>query len=233
MLAYLARYTHRVAISNRRLIALDEKGVTFTWKDYRIEGRERYKMMTLDTNEFIRRFLMHVLPQGFHRIRHYGLLANTARADNIARARELLAVPMLPIDAINAATLPKANEPQTPEHPCPCCGGRMIIIETFERGSSPQISPAANTRNQDRHVMSTLAEPRRRKADRLLRWFPTGHDGACGNMTSTPLIARQSSIIDPAIPLESKPLPSANPRNHRDRSRCPHSTCRSAALNSP
>ncbi len=92
MLAYLSRYTHRVAISNSRLIALDHAGVTFRWKDYRIEGRDRYKLMTLATGEFIRRFLIHVLPKGFHRIRHYGLLAKASCADNIARARELLAV---------------------------------------------------------------------------------------------------------------------------------------------
>ena len=93
MLAYLSRYTHRVAISNRRLISADETGVTFKWKDYRIEGPGRYKTMTLSTHEFIRRFLMHVLPKGVHRIRHYGLFANGNRAANIARARELLAVP--------------------------------------------------------------------------------------------------------------------------------------------
>ncbi|MFZ2141548.1 MAG: IS91 family transposase, partial [Xanthobacteraceae bacterium] len=90
VLRYLARYTHRVAISNRRLLSLDDKGVTFKWKDYRLEGRERYQVMTLATHEFIRRFLMHVLPAGFHRIRYYGLLASGKRADNIARARELL-----------------------------------------------------------------------------------------------------------------------------------------------
>jgi Putative transposase/Transposase zinc-binding domain len=140
VLRYLARYTHRVAISNRRLIALDEKGVTFKWKDYRREGPERYKVMTLAIHEFIRRFLLHVLPAGFHRIRYYGLLASNTRAANIARARQLLAVPMLPIDAIKAASA-DANEPQTPEHPCPCCGGRMIIIETFQRGHSPQYRP--------------------------------------------------------------------------------------------
>jgi len=139
VLRYLARYTHRVAISNRRLIALDDNSVTFKWKDYRIEGPERDKVMTLATHEFIRRFLIHVLPSGFHRIRYYGLFASTTRAENIARARKLLAVPMLPID-INAASA-NANEPQTPEHPCPCCGGRMIIIETFERGSSPHYRP--------------------------------------------------------------------------------------------
>ena len=142
VLRYLARYTHRVAISNRRLIALDDNGVTFKWKDYRIEGCERYKVMTLATSEFIRRFLIHVLPDGFHRIRYYGLLASTTRAENIARARELLAVPILPIEAIKDAST-EAAEPQTPEHPCPCCGGRMIIIEVFARGCSPQYRPTA------------------------------------------------------------------------------------------
>ena len=93
VLAYLARYTHRVAISNHRLIAADAMGITFKYKDYRIQGPERYKLMTLATDEFIRRFLIHVLPKGFHRIRNYGLLANGSRADNIARARALLNVP--------------------------------------------------------------------------------------------------------------------------------------------
>jgi Putative transposase/Transposase zinc-binding domain len=144
VLRYLARYTHRVAISNSRLIALDDKNVTFKWKDYRIEGRDRYKVMTLATHEFIRRFLIHVLPSGFHRIRYYGLFASTTRADNIAQARELLAVPMLPIEAINTAST-DANEPQTSEHPCPCCGGRMIIIETFKRGRAPRYRPTAPT----------------------------------------------------------------------------------------
>ena len=140
VLRYLARYTHRVAISNRRLIALDDNGVTFKWKDYRIEGCERYKVMTLVTSEFIRRFLIHVLPDGFHRIRYYGLLASTTRAENIARVRDLLAVPLIPIDAIKDAST-EAAEPQTPEHPCPCCGGRMIIIEVFARNSSPRSRP--------------------------------------------------------------------------------------------
>ena len=93
VLAYLARYTHRVAISNSRLIALDEAGVTFKWKDYRIKGRDRLRAMTLDAAEFIRRFLLHVLPSGFHRIRHYGLFAGTVRARNIERARQALAAP--------------------------------------------------------------------------------------------------------------------------------------------
>jgi Putative transposase len=146
VLRYLARYTHRVAISNRRLVALNDKGVTFKWKDYRIEGPERYKVMTLDTHEFIRRFLMHVLPQGFHRIRYYGLLTSQTRAKNIARARELLAVPLIPVDAIKAAnakdsTSAQPEEPTAPEHPCPCCGSRMRIIETFLPGQQPKHRP--------------------------------------------------------------------------------------------
>jgi hypothetical protein len=134
VLAYLSRYTHRVAISNSRLIAFDQHRVTFRWKDYRIEGRDRYKLMTLATDEFIRRFLIHVLPRGFHRIRHYGLFAKAACADNIARARELLAVPMRQAEPADATD---DNDP----HPCPHCGGRMIIIETFARGSTPRHRP--------------------------------------------------------------------------------------------
>jgi hypothetical protein len=140
VLRYLARYTHRVAISNRRLVAHDANGVTFKWKDYRIEGAERYKAMTLATHEFIRRFLIHVLPTGFHRIRYYGLLASGTRAENIARARQLLAVPLLPIEAIKAAST-GVDEAKAPQHPCPCCGGPMIIIERFQRGCSPQHRP--------------------------------------------------------------------------------------------
>jgi hypothetical protein len=141
VLAYLARYTHRVAISNHRLIAADAVGVTFKYKDYRIQGPERYKLMTLATDEFIRRFLMHVLPKGFHRIRHYGLLANGSRADNVAKARALLNVPKpdaIPDDpkSADAAELPALSRP------CPCCGGRLLIIETFARGCEPNYRPA-------------------------------------------------------------------------------------------
>ena len=140
VLAYLSRYTHRIAISNSRLIAFDGAGVAFKYKDYRVEGRERNKVMTLATTEFIRRFLVHVLPRGFHRIRSYGLFANGSRAENIAKARDLLAAPKAktkPDDAAGADT----TEPPTLAHPCPCCGGRMIIIETFERGSTPRYRP--------------------------------------------------------------------------------------------
>jgi hypothetical protein len=142
VLAYLSRYTHRVAISNSRLIAFEGAGVTFKYKDYRTEGPARHKIMTLDTGEFIRRFLIHVLPTGFHRIRHYGLFASGKRAENIVRARELLNVPTPQAEARDAAG-PKTDEPQTLSHPCPCCGGRMIIIETFKRGSSPRYRPTA------------------------------------------------------------------------------------------
>jgi Putative transposase/Transposase zinc-binding domain len=130
VLAYLSRYTHRVAISNRRLIATARTSVTFKVKDYRVEGPGRYTTMTLDAGEFIRRFLLHVLPRGFHRIRHYGLLAGTAKGKMIAKARELLALP---------ATEPEADGDVAMEHVrhCPCCGGRMIIIETFQAGCQP------------------------------------------------------------------------------------------------
>ena len=138
VLAYLSRYTHRVAIANSRLIAFDERGVTFKWKDYRIEGRDRYKQMTLATDEFIRRFLIHVLPKGLHRIRHYGLFARGACADNIARARELLAVAEPEAKPITAAV-----DPSKPT--CPCCGGRMIIIEVFARDATPRHQPTAPT----------------------------------------------------------------------------------------
>ena len=137
VLRYLSRYTHRVAISNRRLIAADQNGVTFKYKDYRLDGSARYKTMTLATDEFIRRFLLHVLPAGFHRIRYYGFLASQSRARNIARIRELLATPLIPVDAIKALNA-SSEEPKAPEHPCPCCGGPMRIIETFLRGQQPK-----------------------------------------------------------------------------------------------
>jgi hypothetical protein len=139
VLAYLSRYTHRVAIANSRLIALDDNGVTFRWKDYRAKGRDRQKVMTLASDEFIRRFLIHVLPGGFHRIRHYGLFANGGRAQNLARARELLHVPRTQRESDDAGT----DEPPMLSLPCPCCGGRMIIIETFARGSTPRTRPAS------------------------------------------------------------------------------------------
>ena len=142
VLRYLSRYTHRIAISNRRLVSADENGVTFKYKDYRADGPARYKVMTLAAGEFIRRFLIHVLPDGFHRIRHYGLFASGTRSGNIARARELLAMPPRPRQPDADATSTD-DELKTLASPCPCCGGRMIIIETFRRGATPRHRPAA------------------------------------------------------------------------------------------
>ena len=139
VLAYLARYTHRVAISASRLVRMDDNGVTFRWKDYRQDGAARRKTMTLDPGEFIRRFLIHVLPSGFHRIRHYGLFANTARADNLTKARALLDAPA-PAPAPVADTNPD-TAPMKPAITCPCCGGRMTLVEAFERGSTPRTAP--------------------------------------------------------------------------------------------
>jgi hypothetical protein len=144
VLAYLSRYTHRVAIANSRLIACDRNSVAFRWKDYRAKGRDRQKVMTLTTAEFIRRFLIHVLPSGFHRIRHYGLLASGTHADNIARARRLLDVPAEQPEAADTNGV-DANKSEPTEHPCPCCGGRMIIVERFLRSCSPRTRPTAST----------------------------------------------------------------------------------------
>jgi hypothetical protein len=136
VLAYLSRYTHRVAISNSRLIGFDEGGVTFRYKDYRRSGADRQQVMTLAADEFIRRFLLHALPKRFHRIRHYGLLAGATHKANIALARMLLAV----------APPPDPDEPEDLvdlRPPCPCCGGRMIVVETVPRWWQPRGPPSA------------------------------------------------------------------------------------------
>jgi len=141
VLAYLSRYTHRIAISNRRLISADTNTVSFKYKDYRVDGPERFKMMTLATGEFIRRFLSHVLPKGFHRIRHYGLLANGQRAGTIAKARELLAVPAPAVEPEPESAAENAE--RVHPRPCPCCGARMLVIEVFTRGQTPRHQPTA------------------------------------------------------------------------------------------
>jgi Putative transposase/Transposase zinc-binding domain len=145
VLAYLSGYTHRVAIANSRLLAFDERTVTFRWKDYRArdgaKGRAWIKAMTLPADEFIRRFLLHVLPDGFHRIRHYGLFASGTRTANIARIRSLLAPP----SPSGSDPEPVTNE-DTSTPACPCCGGRLLIIERFRRGESPQVRPTAAVR---------------------------------------------------------------------------------------
>jgi Putative transposase len=142
VLSYLARYTHRVAIANRRLMTLDERGVTFRYKDYRRNGQARYRTMTLAPDEFIRRFLLHVLPKGFHRIRHYGLLASATCKANIAHAKELIAAPL---PAIEASTEPDDAAATDHRPPCPCCGGRMIIVESFRRSDQPRAPPSPQT----------------------------------------------------------------------------------------
>jgi len=138
VLAYLSRYTHRVAIANSRLIAFDEHDVTFKWKDYRQHGSTRHKQMTLSSDEFIRRFLLHVLPHGFHRIRHYGMFANGERAESLREARKLLdAEPSAPPMDETEATMPEADSPYT----CPVCGGPMVVIEVLVRGQMPRAPP--------------------------------------------------------------------------------------------
>jgi Putative transposase/Transposase zinc-binding domain len=139
VLAYLSRYTHRVAISNSRLLAMDERGVTFRWKDYRAKGKTRHKAMTLSPQEFMRRFLLHVLPGGFHRIRHYGLLANSSRRDNLALARELLhATPPPPDESAHDASGAPA-----PTFVCAHCGRAMVVLQIFLRDNSIRAPPAS------------------------------------------------------------------------------------------
>jgi hypothetical protein len=133
VLAYLSRYTHRVAISNTRLVSADAETVAFRWKDYRIKSGNRQKVMRLATPEFIRRFLIHVLPDGFHRIRHYGLLASATRKTNIAKVRAMLGAPRPEQEAVQETE----TVPLTLCEPCPCCGGPMRIIEIFRRGQKP------------------------------------------------------------------------------------------------
>jgi len=141
VLAYLSRYTHRVAISNSRLLALDERGVTFRCKDYRAHGRARYKAMTLAATEFMRRFLLHVLPHGFHRIRHYGWLANATRTANLVRARALLNIAEAPPAHAHNVAADRITAP--PTFVCRHCGGPMIIMQVFARGQTIRAPPQA------------------------------------------------------------------------------------------
>jgi hypothetical protein len=139
VLAYLSRYTHRVAISNSRLIGLDQRGVTFRWKDYRAKGKTRHKAMTLSPQEFMRRFLLHVLPGGFHRIRHYGLLANGSRTHNLALARELLCVATPPPEASAA----EQSAAPAPTFVCAHCGHAMVVLQVFLRDCSIRAPPTS------------------------------------------------------------------------------------------
>ena len=145
VLNYLSRYTHRVAIANSRLISMDDQGVTFKWKDYRNKGENRYGTIMLTPDEFIRRFLLHVLPSGFHRIRHYGLLANGGRKDNIALARKLLvdnnSKEHEDEEKNNVTDSSESGEVTTATFICPDCGAALIVIETFTRGQLPRAPP--------------------------------------------------------------------------------------------
>src|SRR5262249_55301247 len=177
VLAYLSRYTHRVAIANSRLIAFDDNGVTFKWKDYRSEGHDRYKMMTLAVDEFIRRFLIHVLPGGFHRIRHYGLFASGSRAHNIATARELLGVPASQAQA--ADPNPDGTEPATPP---PASLPMLRRPHDHHRALHARLLAAHPSDNHDqhRHVMMTVATSRCTN-DHSCRRFSIGSGGTCSN----------------------------------------------------
>jgi predicted RNA-binding Zn-ribbon protein involved in translation (DUF1610 family) len=144
VLAYLSRYTHRVAISNQRLIASNEQGVTFRYKDYRSKGRARHKTMTLSQDEFMRRFLLHVLPSGFHRIRHYGMLANVGRRDNLKRARELLAVANGGTNTASqdvGSPFETTPAPPQPTFTCPDCGAAMVIVSDLPRKTAIRAPP--------------------------------------------------------------------------------------------
>ena len=150
VLKYLSRYTHRIAIANSRLLSANKHSVTFKWKDYRVEGEKRFKTMCLDTPEFIRRFLIHVLPSGFHRIRHYGLLSNKARKDALPLARAHLQV---------APVIKEQDEPATPipVFACRHCGEPMIIIEVFKRPYAARAPPVpAMTRCEQAELMRSL-----------------------------------------------------------------------------
>jgi hypothetical protein len=143
--AYLSRYTHRVAISNQRLVALDQRNVTFRWKDYRTSGRTRNKTMTLDAHEFMRRFLLHVLPGGFHRIRHYGLLANPVRRENLARIRALLHAPPVRIAATGDDT---STRDAPPTFVCRHRGSPMIIIDILQRSQPIRAPPCPEVKHE-------------------------------------------------------------------------------------
>ena len=185
VLRYLSRYTHRVAISNRRLVAADDGGVSFRWKDYRIDGPGRWKTMTLTPHEFIRRFLMHVLPKGFHRIRHYGLFANGNRAERIAKARELLAVP------------PLANEPETAKAASADCRASVTSLPMLRRAHAhhrdlrtrlrAQVPAERDTADdQDRHLMMTSAWLDHQNAALARSWCSTSDAGACSDAANHP-----------------------------------------------
>ena len=186
VLRYLARYTHRVAISNRRLISADDNGVTFKWKDYRLDGAERYnRVMTLDTSEFIRRFLMHVLPSGFHRIRYYGFLTCQTRAKNIERIRQLLAVPLIPLDDIKAASAKISTSAQSEEFKSTRASMPLLRQQHAHhrdlpaRATAETQAHASSAKDQDRHLMMTELMLDICKHDQCLCWLPADNVIPC------------------------------------------------------
>jgi hypothetical protein len=194
VLAYLSRYTHRVAISNRRLISADDKSVTFKWKDYRVEGHDRYKTMTLATSEFIRRFLTHVLPKGLHRIRHFGPFANGSRAENVVRARELLVAPPPSDNKSREGNRNRSRRPIGALAPLPLLRRPHAHHRNLRaRQRTPISADVADGRHQDRHIMSGIAQHPPRKAASHPRWPSAGHDGARTNLPCRDRSARQSS----------------------------------------
>jgi hypothetical protein len=144
VLAYLARYTHRVAISNKRLIAIKDQGITFAYKDYRRPSGDQQQTMTLPPDAFISRFLLHVLPKGFHRIRHYGFLSSGVRVKEILAIRQILGVPERPPKETDDDATPD-SPPKKPWLICPCCGGDMVITDTFQCKAQPRAPPTGPT----------------------------------------------------------------------------------------
>jgi len=199
VLAYLSRYTHRVAISNARLITADADNVTFKVKDYRVEGPARYTTMTLRPAEFIRRFLVHVLPKGFHRIRHYGLLAAATKAETIATVRDLLSVTSSEPDHEGET----AHDEPTIVGDCPCCGGRMHIIETFEPGCRPRHPPSAD---QDRYLMSPRTVSRIRSTVIQPCWS-IARCGAAHAPIAIPLSRQPISLLPALRHVSAQPSP--------------------------
>ena len=238
VLAYLARYTHRVAISNSRLISIDERAVTFTFKDYRITGPGRYKTMTLEPGEFMRRFLLHVLPKGFHRIRHYGLLASSrTKADTMARARELIAVaapaqPPQPTKRMQATARHRGDRQADPSLPVLRWSHdhHRDVRGRLDAATSPD---RVGDRDQDRHVMTPIAPRSPDNAAGLCCWSMSGNDDARPQSLSDPC-NRPRKASDPAFSTLVWPTIAPTPLIRGVNARCTgpllHAQCRA---NSP
>jgi hypothetical protein len=232
VLAYLARYTHRVAIANSRLIACDRNGVTFRWKDYRLEGRDRFKTMTLDTNEFIRRFLIHVLPSGFHRIRHYGLLANACRAED-RRTRTPIARGTAPPAQTRPARPRRCQRAEDALPPMSLLRRPHDHHRDVRAGINAAIpSDRPNGCDQDRHVMTKTSEPRQNAA-RLVRRFSTGYGAAHPNTEPAPPQSHRSSSRGDVKDRKTALYIPRNAVEHPTRPRSLHKDASPPAVKSP